>query len=55
MEYRLSKAEILLKNSDKSIGDIADCVGFHQVSYFGKCFKEKTGFTPREYRSIKEN
>lgn len=50
MEYRLSKAAELLKSSDESIGNIADSVGFRQISHFGKCFKEKTGVSPREYR-----
>ena len=52
-EYRLSKAAELLKNSDEPIGNIADSVGFRQVSHFGKCFKEKTGFSPRDYRKKK--
>lgn len=52
-EYRLSKAAELLKNSDEPIGNIADSVGFRQVSHFGKCFKEKTGLSPREYRMKK--
>jgi len=50
MEYRLSKAAELLKNSNEPIGNIADSVGFRQVSHFGKCFKEKTGLSPRDYR-----
>ena len=49
-EYRLSKATELLKNTDEPIGNIADNVGFHQISHFGKCFKEKTGLSPRDYR-----
>lgn len=49
-EYRLSKAADLLTNSDEPIGNIADKVGFRQVSHFGKCFKEKTGLSPREFR-----
>lgn len=52
-EYRLFKAAELLKNSDKPIGTIADSVGFRQTSHFGKCFKEKTGFSPRDYRKKK--
>ncbi|MFQ9985428.1 MAG: helix-turn-helix domain-containing protein [Lachnospiraceae bacterium] len=52
-EYRLSKAAELLKNSDEPIGNIADSVGFRQISHFGKCFKEKTGFSPRDYRKKK--
>ena len=52
-EYRLSKAAELLKNSDEPIGTIADSVGFRQISHFGKCFREKTGFSPRDYRKKK--
>lgn len=53
IEYRLSKAAELLKNTDESISNIAECVGFHQISHFGKCFKEKTGLAPRDYRNRK--
>ena len=49
-EYRLSKAAELLRNTDTSISEIAACVGFGQVSHFGKCFRAKTGFSPSEYR-----
>lgn len=49
--YRLSKAAELLKHTDDPVGSIAERVGFHQISHFGKCFKEKTGFSPREYRN----
>lgn len=52
-EYRLSKAAELLKNTDEPIGNIADSVGFRQISHFGKCFKEKTGLSPRDYRKQK--
>jgi AraC-like DNA-binding protein len=50
MEYRLSKAAELLTTTDLPIGVISENVGFHQVSHFGKCFKEKTGYSPRDYR-----
>ena len=49
-EYRLSKAAQLLAQSEEPVGVIAGRVGFSQMSYFGKCFKQKTGQTPREYR-----
>lgn len=52
-EYRLKVAAELLKNSDEPIGNIADSVGFRQISHFGKCFKEKTGLSPRDYRKQK--
>ena len=52
LEFRLSKAAKLLKETDLPVGIIAENTGFHQMSHFGKCFKEKTGHTPREYRSM---
>ena len=53
IEHRLSCATRLLKETDLSIGEIAEQVGFHQVSHFGKCFREKTGCTPKDYRNMK--
>lgn len=49
-EYRLAKAAGLLKTTNEPIGNICAAVGFHQMSHFGKCFKEKTGLSPRDYR-----
>ena len=51
-EYRLSKASQLLKKTNEPIGNIAAAVGFHQMSHFGKCFKEKTGCSPKAYREM---
>ena len=50
MEYRLSKAAELLRNTNLPIGEIAVHVGFSQTSHFGKCFREKTGVSPSKYR-----
>ncbi|MDY6328164.1 MAG: AraC family transcriptional regulator [Lachnospiraceae bacterium] len=50
IEFRLSKAARLLKDSHEPISNIAADVGFNQLSHFGKCFKDKTGYSPREYR-----
>lgn len=52
-EYRLSKAAEFLKDTDEPISNVAEYVGFHQISHFGKCFKEKTGYSPRDYRNQK--
>lgn len=52
MEYRLSKAATLIKNTDEPIGNIASKVGFRHMSHFGKCFREKTGYAPRDYRDL---
>lgn len=52
-QSRLAHAQILLKDSEKSIGDIVLMCGFESASYFTKLFKEKFGMTPSEYK--KEN
>lgn len=54
-EFRLSKAAELLINTDIPIGEIAESVGFSQTSHFGKCFREKTGVSPSEYRKRNKN
>ena len=51
-EYRLSKAAQLLAKTNEPVGNIAAAVGFHQISHFGKCFKEKTGYSPKAYRGL---
>ena len=51
-EYRLSKAAQLLVNTNEPVSNIAAAVGFHQMSHFGKCFREKTGCSPRAYREM---
>lgn len=47
---RLNKATIYLSNSDLSIPEIADEVGYSSVSFFHKKFKEAFSLTPNEYR-----
>ena len=48
---RLAEAKELLKNSNLSISEIAYRVGYLDVSYFTKLFKEFAAVTPREYRT----
>lgn len=54
MEYlkklRISKARLLLSDSDFSIADIASKCGFSRQSSFTEAFKSSTGSTPGEYR-----
>lgn len=49
-ETRLEHAEMLIKTTDYSINEISDLCGFSYPSYFTKCFKEKYGKAPKEYR-----
>jgi AraC-like DNA-binding protein/sugar lactone lactonase YvrE len=47
---RLERAALLLKRGNMSIGEIADAVGFCSSSYMSKCFQEKFGCKPSEYK-----
>jgi AraC-like DNA-binding protein len=49
--HRLSKAEILLKESNLKIIDIAYEVGFADISHFIRLFHKHAGVTPSQYRA----
>ncbi|MCF0195979.1 MAG: beta-Ala-His dipeptidase [Bacteroidaceae bacterium] len=51
-ERRIKKAEKLLRQGE-SITDVAYATGFSDPNYFSKCFKKKTGLSPKEYFSSK--
>ena len=48
---RIKKAEELLKDPSLRIGDIAEEVGFLEVTHFSRVFKKITGMSPNEYRN----
>lgn len=52
--YRLEVASKLLDTTAKSIMNISFEVGFNNVSYFNKIFKNKYQLTPKEFRDIKK-
>ncbi|SFL73177.1 AraC-type DNA-binding protein [Paenibacillus sp. 1_12] len=47
---KMKHAESLLRESDLSIKDIAEKLGYTSPRYFAKLFKEKFGCTPKSYR-----
>ena len=49
-DFRLSKAEILIKNTNRKISDIACCCGFSDVYSFSHCFKKIYGTAPKNLR-----
>lgn len=49
-ESRLSQAERMLVETDRSIKEIAYDCGFADINYFGKCFKASRGIPPGAYR-----
>ena len=44
------KAEELLKNPDLSVAEISQAIGFLNVSYFIRIYREATGYTPAIFR-----
>lgn len=48
---RIHRAKVLLmERPDAGLREISEACGFHSLSYFGKVFREATGFTPQGYR-----
>lgn len=55
IKKRIEKATYSLKYSQISVEEIAESVGFMNISYFYKTYKKITGQTPRETRNLKDN
>ena len=51
-EWRVNAAKHLLQESDQSILEIANAVGYENGSKFTSAFKEATGVTPSAYRKV---
>ena len=52
-DYIINQAKLLLLNSTDSVSGIAYSLGYNYPHYFGRLFKQKTGKTPQEYRTLK--
>lgn len=50
LRTRIQCAQRLLMTTSHSVSSIASDVGFNDVSYFVRLFRQKIGFTPQEYR-----
>lgn len=44
--YRISIAEVLLKERNMTLSEIAEGCGFNDVSYFYRCYKSVKGYSP---------
>ena len=49
-EVRMEKAREHLKDTDLSVIEIAENVGYEDSQYFFRVFKKTTGVTPLQYR-----
>ena len=50
-EARIKRACQLLRQTDKSVSDIAYACGFTDPKYFSRSFKQSTGLSPTEYKN----
>lgn len=48
---RIEKAKMLLSQTDLYIYEISDSIGYGDLAYFSKIFKQQTGLSPSEWRS----
>ena len=51
LKEKIKEAKIMLKNTDKSIQNIAEALGFSSAPHFNKVFKNIEGQTPGEFRN----
>ena len=51
-DFVLAEAKLLLKQTDKTISEIAYELKFEDQSYFSRFFKKRTSITPQEYRDM---
>ena len=50
MQKRVRKAVHILLNTDYSVDDISESLGFCNTSHFIRRFSESTSYTPAQYR-----
>lgn len=50
-KYRIEQSKIFLLNTDKSVGEIAEKVGFSTTSYFTKTFSKLLKISPLKFRN----
>lgn len=52
-EKRLTQAAWMLENTDRRVDQIAEAVGYENISYFHRVFYARFGMTPKHYRDRK--
>lgn len=55
LSLRMVNAQSLLENTDYSVGEIAEIVGYDNQLYFSRVFKKEYGISPVQYRKRAEN
>ena len=52
-QKRIEKAKAYLGETDLKVYEVADILGFENVTYFSRFFKKHTGMSPKEYKDKK--
>lgn len=52
LELRITEASRLIPEQSIALSAIAEEVGFSDYNYFSRLFKQRTGYTPTEYRKM---
>lgn len=52
MQKRFQKAVLLLKETDMPVEEIAAAVGYENISFFFRQFRNRFGMTPKRYRTM---
>jgi len=54
-ETRIKRAAQLLESGHLNVSEVSFQIGMNDARYFSKCFKQKYGMTPSEYKNKKNN
>lgn len=52
LNLRIYNAQILLKTTDDTVGEIAGRVGYENPMYFRRAFRKAKGLSPLKYRKV---
>ena len=55
IDYRMEQAKKLIASGKFNISEVSFMVGYDDIHYFSRLFKQKVGCTPTEYAEGKEN
>ncbi|MCL3781431.1 helix-turn-helix domain-containing protein [Prolixibacteraceae bacterium JC049] len=50
IDYQILKAKSLLLQSNRTIAEVAQSIGFEEATYFTKFFRKHTGLSPKQFR-----
>ena len=52
LELKMSEAKRLLREDTLTVREISERLGFESPEYFSRCFKQRIGYSPRDFRGM---